>query len=149
MPGSIEGTGVLRVYKGTFKVEWAHCDAAGIVFYPHFYTLFDQASERLFSANGLSYAELSRDFDAPGMPLLETGAKYFNASRLGDTLTIESWVDAWEGKTFVVKHKLTHADGRPALEGFERRVWITRAADRPAGFRAIEVPEAVRARFVD
>jgi 4-hydroxybenzoyl-CoA thioesterase len=141
--------GVLRVYKGTFKVEWAHCDAAGIVFYPHFYTLFDQASERLFSANRLSYPELSRDFDAPGMPLLETGAKYFNASRLGDTLAIESWVDAWEGKTFVVKHKLTHADGRPALEGFERRVWIKRAADRPTGFRAIEVPEAVRARFVD
>jgi len=139
----------LRVYRGTFKVEWAHCDAAGIVFYPHFYSLFDQATERLFSANRMSYPELSRDFDAPGMPLLETGAKYSNASRLGDTLAIESWVDSWEGKTFVVKHKLTHADGRPALEGFERRVWIKRDATRPTGFRAIEVPEAVRARFVD
>jgi acyl-CoA thioesterase FadM len=63
----------LRVYRGTFKVEWAHCDAAGIVFYPHYYMLFDQATERLFSANRLSYAELSRDFDSPGMPLLETG----------------------------------------------------------------------------
>jgi 4-hydroxybenzoyl-CoA thioesterase len=139
----------VRVYTGTFQAEWAHCDAVGIVFYPHFYTLFDQATERLFSANRLSYPELKRDYDAPGMPLLETGAKYSNASRLGDTLSIETWVDAWEGKTFVVKHKLTHADGRPALEGFERRVWIKTDPSRPTGFRATEVPESVRARFVD
>ena len=139
----------MRVYRGTFKVEWVHCDAAGIVFYPQFYTLFDQATERLFTANKLSYAELARDFDSPGMPLVETGAKYFNASRLGDTLSIESWVESWDGKTFLVKHKLTHADGRLALEGFERRVWIKRDATRPAGFRALEVPEAVRSRFAD
>ncbi len=88
----------MRVYRGTFKVEWVHCDAAGIVFYPQFYTLFDQATERLFTANKLSYAELSRDFDSPGMPLVETGAKYMNASRLGDTLAIESWVESWDGR---------------------------------------------------
>jgi 4-hydroxybenzoyl-CoA thioesterase len=139
----------VRVYTGEFHVEWAHCDAAGIVFYPHFYTLFDQATERLFSANHLSYPELKRDFDAPGMPLLETGARYQNASRLGDTLTIETWIDEWAGKTYLVKHKLTHADGRVALEGFERRVWIKADPERPAGFRAVEVPEEVRARFVD
>src|SRR5687767_15990640 len=147
--GVRQGERSLRVYRGTFKVEWVHCDAAGIVFYPQFYTLFDQATERLFTANRLSYAELARDFEAPGMPLVETGAKYSNASRLGDTLAIESWVESWDGKTFLVKHKLTHADGRPALEGFERRVWIKRDATRPAGFRAVEVPEAVKSRFVD
>ncbi len=139
----------MRVYKNTFKVEWAHCDAAGIVFYPHFYMWFDQATERLFSANGLSYAELKRDFDSPGMPLLETGAKYANASKLGDTLTLESRVESWDGKTFVVKHTLTHADGRPALEGFEKRVWVQSDATRPAGFRAVAVPDGVKARFAD
>ena len=139
----------MRVWKGSFKVEWAHCDAAGIVFYPYFYMLFDQLTERFFSANRLSYAELKRDFDSPGMPLVETGTKYSNASKLGDTLATESWVDSWDGKTFVVKHKLVHADGRPALEGFERRVWIKSDATRPAGFRAVEVPAEVRARFAD
>lgn len=137
----------MKIYKNTFKVEWAHCDAAGIVFYPHFYTMFDQATERLFSANGLSYPELLRDFDAPGMPLLETGSKYTNASKLGDMLTMESWVDEWAGKTYLMKHKLTHADGREALEGFERRVWIVSDASRPTGFKAAPVPEEVIARF--
>ena len=139
----------MRVYKNPIAVEWAHCDAAGIVFYPQFYIWFDQATERLFSANGLSYAELNRNFNSSGMPLLETGAKYTNACWLGDELNLESWVDEWAGKTFVVKHKLTHSDGRPALEGFERRVWTQRAEDSPKGMRAIPVPDDVKARFED
>lgn len=139
----------MRVLRQTLRVEWAHCDPAGIVFYPHFYNWFDQASGRLFSANNLSYAELDRDFDSSGMPLVETGAKYFNACRLEDELTMETWVDEWSGKTFLVKHKLTHADGRPALEGFERRIWIVRDKERPAGMRALDVPEDVKARFTD
>ena len=139
----------MRVYKNRITVEWAHCDAAGIVFYPRFYEWFDQATERLFSANRLSYAELDRDFDSSGMPLVETGTKYSNASRLGDVLTTESWVDEWAGKTFVVKHKYTHEDGRPALEGFERRVWVKRDPSHPVGIRAAPVPEEVIARFVD
>ena len=137
----------MKVYRTEIKVEWAHCDAAGIVFYPHFYTWFDQATERLFSANALSYPELARDFDAPGMPLLETGAKYKNASKLGDVLHLETQVSEWAGKTYVVSHTLTHADGRLALEGFERRVWIKTDPEHPAGFRAVPVPEAVIARF--
>lgn len=139
----------MRVYRSEIRIEWAHCDAAGIVFYPHFYTWFDQATERLFTANGLSYAELDRDFDSSGMPLVETGTKYSNACRLGDVLTMESEVESWDGKTFLVRHRLTHADGRPALEGFERRVWVRRDPEHKVGIRAVPVPDAVKARFAD
>jgi 4-hydroxybenzoyl-CoA thioesterase len=137
----------VKEFASEIRVEWAHCDAAGIVFYPNFYIWFDQGTERLFSANGLSYAELERDFGIDGMPLLETGTKYSNACKLGAELTITSWIDAWEGKTFVVKHRITQADGALALEGFERRIMVVKAPDSARGIRAIEVPEAVRARF--
>lgn len=129
------------------KVEWAHCDAAGIVFYPNFYVWFDQGTERLFSANGLSYAELDRDFGIDGMPLLETGTTYKNACKLGAQLTITSWLDEWAGKTFVVRHRLVHADGSEALEGFERRIMVVKAPDSARGIRAIDVPPELRARF--
>lgn len=130
-------------------VEWAHCDAAGIVFYPYFYTWFDQGTERLFRANRLSYAELRRDFGVSGMPLLETGARYTNACKLGDELVMRTWVDEWAGRTFLVKHAIVHADGRPALEGFERRVWAVPDPAAPKGLRAIPIPEEAIARFTD
>ena len=137
----------MKEFVSRIKVEWAHCDAAGIVFYPNFYTWFDQGTERLFSANGLSYAELDRDFGIDGMPLLETGTTYKAACKLGAELEIRSWVDEWAGKTFLVKHRITHADGTEALEGFERRIMVVKAPESARGIRAIDVPDALRARF--
>jgi len=83
------------------------------------------------------------------MPLVETGASYKNACKHGDELEIRSWVDEWAGRTFLVKHQIEHADGRLALEGFERRVWVIPAPESPKGIQAIQIPEEVIARFVD
>ena len=130
----------------TIIVEWAHCDAAGIVFYPYFFTWFDQATERLFTANDLSYPELNAR-GIFGMPLLETGAHYDNPCRLGDRLAMNTWVDDWQRKTLLVKHRLQHADGRPALEGFERRAWVVTAPESPRGMTAAEIPPDIIARF--
>lgn len=137
----------MKEFVSEIKVEWAHCDYAGIVFYPNFYVWFDQGTERLFRANGLSYAELEEEFGIDGMPLLETGTTYRNASKLGADLVITSWIDAWEGKTFVVKHRIMHADGREALEGFERRIFVVKDRDSERGIRAVEAPDEIRARF--
>ena len=139
----------MKEFVSEIKVEWAHCDFAGIVFYPTFYIWFDQGTERLFAANGLSYAELREDFGIDGMPLLETGTTYKNAAKLGSDLTITSWIDAWEGKTFLIKHRIMHADGREALEGFERRIFVIKDLAMERGMRAVEMPEDLRARFVD
>ena len=139
----------MKEFVSEIKVEWAHCDFAGIVFYPTFYIWFDQGTERLFAANGLSYAQLREVFGIDGMPLLETGTTYKNASKLGSDLTITSWIDAWEGKTFLIKHRIMHADGREALEGFERRIFVIKDPAMERGMRAVEMPEDLRARFVD
>ena len=139
----------MKEFVSEIKVEWAHCDFAGIVFYPTFYIWFDQGTERLFAANGLSYAQLREDFGIDGMPLLETGTTYKNASKLGSDLTITSWIDAWEGKTFLIKHRIVHADGRGALEGFERRIFVIKDPEMERGMRAVEMPDELRARFVD
>ena len=139
----------MKEFVSEIKVEWAHCDFAGIVFYPTFYIWFDQGTERLFRANGLSYPELGEQFGIDGMPLLETGTAYKNASKLGADLTITSWIDSWEGKTFVVKHRIMHADGREALEGFERRIFVIKDLALERGIKAIAVPDELRARFTD
>ncbi|MBF0278350.1 MAG: acyl-CoA thioesterase [SAR324 cluster bacterium] len=139
----------MRTQISHLTVEFIHCDLAGLVFYPHFYFWFDQGTERLFKANQLSYSELMRDYGVAGMPLLETGASYKNPCKLGDELEIRSWVDQWNGRTFLVKHQVQHADGRLALEGFERRAWIVPAPDTPKGMTAIPVPEEVISRFTD
>ena len=139
--------GVVKEFVSEIRVEWAHCDAAGIVFYPNFYKWFDQGTERLFTENRLSYAELDRDFGVSGMPLVENGTTYMNACKLGADLKMTSWIDEWSGKTFIVRHRIDHADGRVALEGFERRVMVVEDKEAERGMKAIEVPQYIRDRL--
>lgn len=131
----------MLIFKSTYVVEWAHCDIAGFVFYPHFYTWFDQCTERMFKAMGYTYPSLSEKFGIVGLPLLETGANFKNACTLGNELSMKSWVDEFDKKTFLIKHKLQHADGRLALEGFERRVMVASDPTSDKGMKAITIPD--------
>ncbi len=137
----------MKVLKSDVSVTWADCDAAGKVFYPNFYVWFDKATEVLFKANGAWFADIAEAYGVVGMPLLETGANYQNPCEHGNALEMESWVDEWNGRHFVVRHKLTHVDGRPALEGFERRCWVVEAPEKKSGIKAFAVPDDVIARF--
>lgn len=139
----------MKTWRARFFVAWSQCDAAGIVFYPHIYVWFDESTENLFRANGLGYPELESELGLSGMPLIETGATYRNPCRLGDALEIETWVDDWGKRSFLVRHVVRHKDGPIALEGFERRVLVAPDPGHPKGIRAIEIPAAVIARFVD
>ena len=138
----------MKEFINEITVEWAHCDAAGIVFYPNFYIWFDQGTERLFSTNSLSYQELDRDFGISGMPLLENGTSYHHVCKLGVRLRMTSWVEEWREKTFLIKHRIEHIDGPVALEGFERRVMVVEDHDSDRGIRAIKMPEGIRNRFM-
>lgn len=131
----------MKTYKWNRTVMFAHCDVAGTMFYPYFYVWFDQSTEELFRKNQMSYADMKREFGVVGMPLVETGASYLNACRLGDELEISTWVDEWARKTFLVKHQISHDDGRVAVEGFEHRVWVEADESSPNGIRAIEIPQ--------
>ena len=134
----------MKTYKWNRTVMFAHCDIAGTMFYPYFYVWFDQSTEELFRNNQLTYADLKREFGVVGMPLVETGAKYLNACRLGDELQISTWVEEWARKTFLVKHQISHDDGRVAVEGFERRVWAEADESSPNGIRAMEIPQTAK-----
>ena len=137
----------MKSYKNIFIVEFCHCDSAGIVFYPHFYTWFDQSTERMFKTMGFPYTALKERFGLLGFPLLETGASYRTACKLGDELTMESWVEEYNEKTFLVKHNLYHADGGVALEGFERRVVAALDSASEKGLKAMSIPDEIREHF--
>ena len=131
------------------SIDWIHCDPAGIMFYPEYYIWFDQATERLFSSNGLSYELLKQKYNLVGMPLVESGAKYKNPCKHGEKVELHTCVEEWANKTLLMRHRVFHKNGVEALEGFERRVWAVSAPDTAAGMRAMPVPQEVMDLFVD
>lgn len=129
------------------RVEFADCDSARIVFYPNFYAWFDRATERLFASVGLTYRAMEELHGVIGLPLLETGAKYLRPCRHGERVRLESWVDSWREKVFVVQHRI-ECEGEPAVEGYETRAWAALAETEPRSMRAVAIPVSVRELFL-
>ena len=131
------------------SVDWIYCDPAGIMFYPEFYIWFDQATERLFASNGLTYEYVVQKYNLVGFPLVESGATYKTPCKHGEKVELHSTVEEWANKTFLMRHRVYHKNGVQALEGFERRVWAVADPGVPKGMRAEAVPQEVRDRFAD
>lgn len=100
----------------------------------------------LFRSVGLEWESLLGKGGWNGVPLVDAAANFKRPCRFGDTVEIESWVEEWRGKTFLVCHHITN-QGELAVEGREPRAWVVTDKDRPAGLRAEPVPAEIIARF--
>ena len=124
------------------------CDSQGIVNYPNYFTWFDRNCQKLFSSVGLPLHKMFKEYDINGVPIVEATSKFKAPARSDDVVKIETWVNQWNGKIFIVEHRLIK-DGDVVIEGREVRAWVVRDLSRPSGIRAAQVPEEVIARFTD
>lgn len=73
-------------------VRFAHCDPAGIIFYPRYFDLLHEVKEDWFRE------ALKQPFEqfitrlGLGFPIVKLGTDFFAPSKLGEALTFELWV---------------------------------------------------------
>ena len=127
-------------------IEWGDCDPAGIVYYPRYSVMFDNATVALFAAAGLKKHEMVKTYDMVGYPMVDTGAKFIVPSKWGETITIESHISRWKRSSFDIKHRVLKGDA-VAIEAWETRVWVGRHPDDPERIKSQPIPEEVKARF--
>jgi 4-hydroxybenzoyl-CoA thioesterase len=117
-------------------VEWGHCDPAGIVYFPNYFTYFDASTNALFlRALGCNKFEMLKRYGIVGIPLVDVGARFMVPSTFGDIVAIESSVAEIRRSSFRMLHRLLKGDTL-AVEGTERlgrpRPHQSRQAQRPA-----------------
>jgi len=112
----------------TLKIEWGQCDAAGIVYYPQYFSIFNESTIELFSTAGYSLRHILKEFDIVGLPMIETKANFKIPSSYGDVLEIRSRVTEWRRTSFFVAHE-AYRDGAIAVEASEHRVWVMKGPD--------------------
>jgi 4-hydroxybenzoyl-CoA thioesterase len=126
----------------TLHVEWGHCDAAGIVFYPNYLAWFDDCNTALFASAGLPIQDLFRSQGIVGVPLVDVRVKFMTSSTYGDQLRAESTVTEIRNSSFVVRHQFFKGD-QLAVEGFETRVWAERDSSNGGRIRACRIPPLI------
>ena len=126
------------------RVAFSDCDPAQIVFFANYFKWFDTSFAELMGACGVpSWRDTERDSGIIGTPLVDAQASFRNPATYGEDLDIESWVEAWNTKSFVMRHVARRGDTVIA-EGREVRVFAVRDADEPLRIRAVEIPEEYR-----
>jgi 4-hydroxybenzoyl-CoA thioesterase len=129
-----------------FEVDWADCDAAGIVFYPQFFRMMNTGTHKLFDAVGLPFPDVPARYGTVGVPLLDVEARFRSPARFGDRLELESEVVEWRERTFIVEH-IMRKGKRTVFEAREVRAWAALEPGAPNGLKALPIPEEVKARF--
>lgn len=133
-----------RHHISTFMVEWGDCDPAGIVFFPNFFRWMDAASLQFFRAAGVPpWREFEARTGILGTPLVDASAKFLRPATYGDVIGVQTEVDEWRGKSFVMSHIIRRGDD-VLVEGRTVRVFARRHPDDPARIQAVEAPESIR-----
>ena len=130
----------------TIRIEWGDCDPAGIVYFPRYFEIFDACTVALFERAGFRKREMLQSFGTAGIPLVDIKSRFMIPSRFGDDVAVESSVTEWGNSSFVVRHRLMK-DGAVAVECFETRVWVARAADSAERFESRPIPAEVKEKF--
>lgn len=129
----------------TVRIEWGDCDPAGIIFYPTYFRIFDNATAALFEAAlGMTKFEYLKAYDFAGFPLVDTRARFVKPTRFGDDVTVESTI-TFDASTFTVRHRIL-LKGELCAEATEKRVWVARDT-AAGGFKSRPIPAAVLEKF--
>ena len=82
----------MTVYRHSIEVMFQHCDPAGIVFYPRFFDMANEVTERFFAdVVGWPYRDM-HGVDRRGIPSASARLDFRAPARLGDRLDWEMHV---------------------------------------------------------
>jgi 4-hydroxybenzoyl-CoA thioesterase len=133
----------MLVNRREVEIEWGDCDAAGIVFYPRYFAMFDASTAYLFEkATGMKKIRWRDKYGIVGIPMVDTSAKFILPSRYGDVIVIETEATAVRRSSFDIRH-IVFKDGERAIEARETRVWAARDPDDPSRIRGVPIPAEV------
>ena len=133
----------MLVNRREVEIEWGDCDAAGIVFYPRYFAMFDASTAYLLErAIGMKKIAWTKHFGIVGIPMVDTGAKFIIPSRYGDVIAIETRATAIRRSSFDVEHRVFKGEVL-TIEAHETRVWAGKDPDDASRIKGYAIPEEV------
>lgn len=131
----------------SYRVEWGHCDPAGIVYAPRFLEMFGESTIILFEkAMGTRKRDMLKEYGVMGFPMVDLSAQFLHPAAYGDTVTLEAAAPKFGNSSFTIAHRLLKG-GQVCVQALEKRVWVTADPDRLGGMRPARVPDTIRHLF--
>lgn len=126
-------------YARQIRVEFGHCDPAGIVFYPRFFEMLSAQVEHFFRDRLDMPLERIHLIDDHAVPTVRWEVDFRAPARLGEVLDLRLNVQAIGRSSLDLTHTIHGPGGALRLEARQRLVWVA-----PGGHSA-PWPDSLRA----
>ena len=127
------------MFEARIQTYWADIDAAGIVYYPHFFRFVDQAEDELFRAAGRPRQPLIEETGI-WMPRVEAFSKYSKPIRHGDAIRVRLNPKIQGEKTIRYNFQIVDDTGNEDLAAG----YVTVVCVDPVKFKATRIPDVIR-----
>ena len=113
-------------FRHRIRIEFNHCDPAGMVFYPRYFEMTNSACENFFDqVLGYPYSRIAVD-QGNGVPTVHIEADFMRPSRLGDLVDFDLEVQRIGGSS--VTFRITgYCGGEMRMRADITQVWMTTA----------------------
>ncbi len=123
------------------QIRFSHCDPAGIVYFPHYFNMFNGLIEDWYTEElGVNYAELVLH-DQHGFPFVHIETDFKIPSRMGEVLDLTLLIERI-GRSSLTLVIVGHHDGVERL-----RARTVTAMMSLASRRSVELPANLRQAF--
>lgn len=128
-------------------IAWGDCDPAGIVFYPRFFAMFDDATAALMTAaSGMDRRTLTAHHGILGWPMIETTSTFLSPVSFDDRVQIVGIVTQLGRSSFSIEHRMTRG-ATHCVTCREKRVWAAHGSSG-RGLAPMPIPDELRARLM-
>lgn len=127
------------MFEARFQTYWADADAAGIVYFPHFFRFVEQAEQELFRAAGKEMVRLI-EANQVWLPRVEAFSKYSKPIKRGDAIRVRLTPQIKGEKT--IRYDFEVVDDKAAEKLAEG--YITVVCVDAKTFKSVRIPDAIR-----
>lgn len=124
---------MMHISSKEIEVRYAETDQMGVVYHANYLIWMELGRTQLIKELGFNYAEMEKDGIIS--PVIDIQASYKKPLRYGQTATIKTWVDEYDGFRSVYKYEIYNEEGELALIGSSRHVLVKRENFRPVSLK--------------
>ncbi|KON88611.1 hypothetical protein AF332_18580 [Sporosarcina globispora] len=115
------------------EVRYAETDQMGVVYHANYLVWMELGRTQIIKDLGFSYAEMEKDGIIS--PVLDITASYKKPLRYGQTATVNTWIEEYDGFRVSYGYEIFNDEGELAVTGSSKHVCVKKDSFRPISIK--------------
>lgn len=124
---------MLRKVRTPIEVRYQETDQMGVVYHANYLVWFEIGRTKLIEELGFRYADMEKNNVVS--PVIDAHISYKDAIRYGESVTLETWLEKYDGIRSVYGYNVIGENDKIAVTGSTEHVIVKKDTFRPLSLR--------------